>query len=97
MLEDAISKGEQFSLINPGIEKSFENQLKKQQPKLVESVQKIFDKVVQDFDTMFVMDETPDPQRDALRQEVQRFVSNAKAEINGPIEVEFAKATKHSA
>ena len=97
MLEDAISKGEQFSKILPGIEESFENELEKQQPTLVENVQQIFHKVVQDFDSMFVVEESPNPKRDALRQEVQRFVSRAKARIDGPIELELAKATKHSA
>lgn len=71
--------------------------LEKQQPGLVESVQKIFHKVVQDFDSMFVVKELPSPERDTLRQEIQRFVRHAKAEINGPIEAEFAKATKRSA
>ena len=97
MLEDAISKGEQFSKILPGIEESFENELEKQQPTLVENVQQIFRKVVQDFDSMFVVEELPNPKRDALRQEVQRFVSRAKARIDGRIEFELAKATKHSA
>lgn len=71
--------------------------LEKQQLGLVQSVQKIFYKMVQDFDSMFVMEELPSPKRDTLRQEIQRFVSDAKAEINGPIEAEFAKATKRSA
>lgn len=74
-----------------------ENELEKQEPKLVENVQKIFEKVVRDFDSMFVVEELPNPQRDALRQEVRRFVSHAKAQIDGPMEVEFAKATKDSA
>ena len=96
MLEDALSKGVQFSKINPGIQKAIENALENQQPKLVENVQKIFDKVVQDFDSMFVVEELPNPQRDALRVDVQRFVSQANAQIEGPIEVEFAKVTKDS-
>ena len=97
LLEDTISKGEQFGKINPGIKKSFENGLKMQQPKLVKKVQEIFQKVTQDFDSMFVVEELPNAKRDALRLEVQRFVSHAKAKNDGPIEVEFAKATKDSA
>lgn len=97
LLEDAISKGEQFSNINPGIKKTVDNALEKQQPKFVDNVQKIFDKVVQDFDSMFVVEELPNPDRDVLRQEVQRFVRHANAQIDGPIEGEFAKATKDSA
>ena len=96
LVEDALSKGVQFSKINPGIQKSIENALEKQQPQFVEDVQKIFDKVVQDFDSMFVVEELPNPKRNALRLDVQRFVSEANALIDGPIEVEFAKATKHS-
>lgn len=64
---------------------------------LLASVEKIFQKVEQDFDSMFIVEEVPNPKRDALRQEVQRFVSHAKAQIDGPIEIEFAKATKDSA
>lgn len=97
LLEDAISKGVQFSKINPGIQTSFDDELEKQQPKFVVGVQKVFDKVLQDFDSMFVVEELPNPKRDALRYEVQRFVKNAQAEMNGPIEIEFAKATKTSA
>lgn len=97
LLEDAISKGEQFSKINPGIKNAIENELETQQPKLVENVQEIFHKVTQDFDSMFVVEELPNPKRDALRLKVQRFVSHAKAQNDGPIEVEFAKATKDSA
>ena len=97
MLEDAISKGEQLSNINPGIKKTIENALDKQHLKFVENVQKIFDKVVQDFDSMFVVEELPDPDRDTLRQEVQRFVKDADAQIDGKIEIEFAQATKDSA
>ena len=97
LLEDALSKGVPFSKINPGIQNSIENALEKQQPKFVEDVQKIFDKVVQDFDSMFVVEELPNPNRDALRLEVQHFVKYANAQIDGPIEVEFAKATKDTA
>lgn len=97
LLENAISKDEQFSQINPGIKTSFDDALEKQQPKLIDNVQNIFNRVVPDFDSMFVVEELPNPKRDALRQEVQRFVSHARAQIDGPIEVEFAKATTDSA
>ena len=97
LLEGALSKGVQFSKINPGIQRFIENALEKQQPKLVQNVQKIFDKVVQDFDSIFVVEELPNPKRDALRLEVQHFVKHANAQIDGPTEVEFAKATKDSA
>lgn len=74
-----------------------ENALEKQQPIFVANVQKIFDKVVQDFDLMFVVEELPNADRYMLRREVQRFVSHANAKMNGAIEAEFAKATKDSA
>lgn len=97
LMEDALSKGEQFSRIRSGIEEIFEQELDAQQPKLTALVQEVFHKVIEDFDLMFVVEELPDAQRDILRGQVQRFVDKAKSTIDGRVAVEFAKATMDSA
>ena len=54
-------------------------------------VEAIFDMVLADFDRSFVLQETPNPKRDILGHQIREFVVNAKATLDGPVEMEFAR------
>lgn len=96
LLEDTISKGEPFCKITPGIKKAIEDEIDKRHADLLANIQGVFDIVIDDFDSLFVVDEEPNLQRDQFRQKVQQFVELAHAKMNGPVETELATAMKGS-
>lgn len=64
---------------------------------LLKNVQNVFDMVLADFDEMFVVEELPDPKRDAMARQIQDFVVKANQKLDGPVETEWAKAMNCSA
>ena len=54
----------------------------------------MFDGIVSDFDLQSVVDETPDPRRDHLKEEVKEFVKDADMRFYGIMAEEFARALK---
>ena len=95
LLKDAMSKGQPF-VFGPGIKKSVEEELDRRQPRILSGVQGIFDMVLADFNSTFIVEETPDPKRDLLRSQIQQFVDHARAKINGPLATELATAMADS-
>ena len=63
---------------------------------LVGKINKVFDRILRDFDLSFVVEELPNLRRDALRRKMKAFVRDAKAEIDKNIEIELAKAESES-
>lgn len=97
LLEQAIRDGAPYSKLCDQVKDAVELALLDQQATLLQNVQDIFDTVVRDFDQMFVVEEIPDARRDTLCKQIQEFVMQANARLNGPIEREFAAATSLSA
>lgn len=97
LLEQAIKDGVPYVKICDQVKDTVESALLDQQAALLQNVQEVFDTVVMDFDQMFVVEELPDPRRDNSCQQIQEFVVQANARLNGPIEREFAAATSLSA
>ena len=85
-----------FATIFSNVKTAFEEELDRQQPRLLKNVKNVFDMVLKDFDLMFVVDEIPDPQKEKLRLQINNLVEKAKAQLAGPIATEFALATKDS-
>ena len=97
LLENAISEGEQFTKITSGIKKAIEDALHDRQLKLLHDIHRIFDGIMDDFDSMCSVEEIQNAQRDALRARTQIFVKKAKDMINGAISEALAKAETDSA
>ena len=93
IIREAMEKGEPFSKICSGIKESIEQSLDEQRPILLKTAKSIFDKILKDFDLMFVVEDLPDPRRNVLRRQVQQFVLSANEKYHGTIVNEFAKAT----
>ena len=96
LLRHTISRGAPFANMGAGVKAAIEGKIDDLRSQLLESVEKVFDMVLEDFDTMFVVEEVPNPQRDILRQQINEFVGRARAKIDGPIAQEFATAIKDS-
>lgn len=96
LLKDAISKGEPFNTICPGIKGAIEGEIEKRQPSFMKDVQAIFEGVIADFKSLFIIEEKPDPSRDILRSQIEEFVHQAHAKINGPIATELGTAMSDS-
>ena len=94
--KDTLSEGEPFSNISPGIKRAIEEEVDKRHVELLHNVQDTIDAVVADFDSMCIVEEAPDAKRESLRSQVREFVHRAKTKLDGPMEVEFANATKDS-
>lgn len=91
-----MSKGEPFNTICPNVREALAGQIDRQQPKVLTSAQKVFDDVIDDFKSLFVVEERPDPTGDSFKREVQEFVRHANDIINGPITRELAVAMAES-
>ena len=96
LLNDAMSKGEPFAAFGAEIKKSIERQIDIQQPRLLIGVQRVFNMILEDFSSTFTVEEIPDPKRDLLRSQIQQFVDDAQALINGPLATELATAMADS-
>lgn len=93
MLRDSIDRGEPYAKIMPGFQTAIEDGLKKLEPEFVDSVQEVFKIVLDDFDRMFVVEILPDPKRDVLKGQVNKFVCWARAKVDSQIATEYARAT----
>ena len=91
-----MSKGEPFAAFGAEIKKSIERQIDIQQPRLLIGVQRVFNMILEDFSSTFTVEEIPDPKRDLLRSQIQQFVDDAQALINGPLATELATAMADS-
>ncbi|KAM0805279.1 hypothetical protein BDR22DRAFT_969026 [Usnea florida] len=96
LLNDAMSKGVPFAGFCPGIKSSIEQEIDRRQQELLSGVQAVFNMVLEDFNSAFTVEEVPNPKRDLLRSQVQRFVEYAEARINGPLANELATAMMDS-
>jgi len=94
LIKEAMDRGEPFSKICSDIKESMEERLDKQRSLLLNGVKVVFEKILKDFDLMFVVEEVPNPKRDVLRRQVQQFVQHANEKYDGTIIKEFAIATK---
>lgn len=93
LLEHAMKVGGPYNLIGAKVKEAFDQEVTRRYPKLLKRTQNIFEAVLKDFDSMFVIEEFPSPQRDVLRRRIQEFVTQANVTINGPITIEFARMT----
>lgn len=96
LLAESISRGEPFSEITPGIKQAIEKDINERYPELIEAIHDIFDKIIEDFNSMFVVEEVPNSHRDRLRSQIRRFVEESKTKINLQVEQELAMAMKDS-
>ena len=96
LMNDAMSKGEPFAGFCPGIKNSIEKEIGRRQPEVLRSVQEVFNMILEDFNSTFVVEEIPDAKRDLFRSQIQQFVDLAQAKINGPLETELGTAMKDS-
>lgn len=87
-----MSQGIPFSEIEAGIRNAFHKAFEKKRTRIVREVMKIFDGILKDFDIGFVLEEIPNPERDALRDEMKQFVTASKAKLDKYIAVELARA-----
>ena len=85
-----------FKNFHPGLQKMFEDSFAKQSIMLEKGLKKIFDDILRDYDLNFVVVEVPDARRDFLQEQVKQFVKHAKAQADGPITIELAKAKEGS-
>ena len=92
-LKYAIDKGEPFSKYIPILTEYFHKAVDKEGIALSESLGKVFDNVLHDYDFQFVVEELPDERRDALKEEVKDFVRHAEFQYNELIGKQFAEAT----
>ena len=91
-----MSKGLPFAGFCPGLKSTIEQEIDTRQPELLSGVQAVFKMLLDDFNSTFTVGELPDPNRDLLRSQVQRFVKHAEARINGPLATELATAMMDS-
>lgn len=96
LLKDAMSKGEPYNTMCPNIGEAILGEIDQQQPKLLAGAQTVFDDIIDDFKSLFIVEERPDPSRDSFKYEVQEFVRYAYEIINGPITRELAVAMAES-
>ncbi|KAL9585820.1 MAG: hypothetical protein Q9212_001298 [Teloschistes hypoglaucus] len=95
-LHSAIKHGEPFVTMEPGVRSSIKSELDIRYGKLVKKVNTVFDVVLADFDSMFVVEERPDVARNMLRSEIRDFVKKAHDTMNGTMETELARAINES-
>ena len=79
-----------------GIKHAIEGELSKRQPILLKNIQTVFDTILGNFDTTFVVEEIHDAKKDVLRLVIQEFVAFARTEINESITKEYDTAIKAS-
>ena len=94
LLKDTMERGEPFGGFIPGIKAAMKYRVEKLQPRLLKDVKSVFNGVSQNFDLLFVVEEQPNKQRDALRQRIKQYVDDANSRIYGELTREFAMATK---
>lgn len=91
-----MSKGVPFAGFCPGIKSTIEQEIDERHPEVLSCVQAVFSMVLDDFNSTFTIEEVPDPKRDLLRSQNQRFVEHAEARINGSLATELATAMINS-
>ena len=96
MLEHVIAKGVPFNGMREGVKEAILGDPSLLHEQLSKDVQKIFDNVLHDFDLMFIVEEVPDAKRDALREEMNDFVSKARTTLDGPVAVALGTAMTES-
>lgn len=82
--------------MEPGVRNSIKSGLDIRYGKLVRKVHTVFDVVLADFDSTFVVEEGPDVARNELRSEIRDFVKKAEGRMNGAMETELARAINES-
>ncbi|KAI4253029.1 MAG: hypothetical protein LQ352_003952 [Teloschistes flavicans] len=92
-LRTAMMRGEPFAVIEPGVKASMKSELETRHEKLVKKVHTVFDVVLADFDSTFIVEERPDEARNVLRGEIRDFVKKAEVTMNVMMEGELARAT----
>ena len=87
----AISMGEPYVEMLPGVQADMERGLEDLHGLLLPRVIEVFDGILKDFDLTFAHEELQNDQRDALQEQLLEFVAEAKSKLNGPIATELAK------
>ena len=77
--------GVPFSKLTDGIKRDLEKELDSRQQTLTRKVMDIFDEMIDDFDSRFVVKEVHNPQIDELRGKVREFTIQATAKLKGLI------------
>lgn len=88
----SIKQGAPFENFFPGLQSMFKDSFTKQSTVLEKGLRKAFDDILQDFDLNFVVVQVPDKKRDCLQEQLKHFVNYAKAQADGPIATELARA-----
>lgn len=96
MPQNTMYEGKPFAEMEPGLKSVMECDLNARIAKLIIKVQAVFDVVLSDFDSMFVVQERPNRDRDTLRNAIKDFIAKAEATLYGPMEQELAKAINES-
>ena len=87
-----MEKGTPFENFHSDLGNMFEVSISKQSAVLEKGLKKVFDDILEDYDLNFVVVESPDSQRDELKERVKEFVKYANAHADGPITIELARA-----
>lgn len=93
LLKDAMGRMEPFKQMVPKVKEIYEATLGDQEKVFMRELSKVFDRVLQDYDMMFVIEELPDKGRDTLKEEVKAFVDQANKQYYGSMTEDFAKST----
>lgn len=92
LIENEVDSRRPFEKIYEEVKKGFEEGLEKQQKAVMKATDAVFDLMVKDYDRQFKPTETNDPTILALRTSLQGFVKDAYTKINGPIQLNLARA-----
>lgn len=74
------------------MKKAIQDGIGKLQPDIIKQVQRVFD----DIDLVFAVEEGADEGRDHLRERTQEFVKLVKAKMYGPMQKELSMAKLRS-
>lgn len=91
-----MTSGSPFSMIGLGINKELLLAYDRAQARVLQGARATFEKILKDFDLRFIVKEIRNPQRDHLRKQMKELVDNARAEIDGSIVVDLARAQTES-
>ena len=87
-----MTHGSPFSIIGIEINREMLLAYDRAQNRVVRGARATFEKILRDFDLRFIVKEIRNPRRDHLRKQMKELVDSAKAEIDGSIVVDLARA-----
>ncbi len=92
MIDSELASRRPFEKIHEEVKKAFEKDLAVRKKRLVKSIEAIFNMILRDFDSQFVVVENNDPSIKELQKTLREFATEANAKINGSIQLDLARA-----